>query len=344
MHRRLAGHGTHAVGIGRNPRHRLVYDYWMPETNLQRKLAENRPVIIDGGTGAELQRRGVPASRIVWVAEAALRQFDVLVSVHADFIRAGAEVVTANTFATNRFVLAARGLGGEFAAINRAAVEAARQAVTASGIPTAIAGSMSCLPPAFDTANYPDIATERRCYRELAETLADLGVDLIALEMMQDRHHAGLALDAASRTGLPVWLGMSCRLRPSDRALVGFDNDDVDFLECLHALMTLEPAVINLMHSSCNAIDHALPLLRREWGGPVGIYPEVGSFDPITRVRSVSQSPEALAARCVEWMGQGARILGGCCGATPEHIRAIRSRTDRLDEPDNLTKRSGHSP
>src|SRR5690606_32829557 len=118
-------------------------------------------ILIDGATGSELRSRGVRLDPIAWSGPAALAHFDTLIDIHADYIEAGADVVTTNTFATARFVLDAAGLGGEFAAINRASVEAARRARDRCGRPVLIAGSISCFPPGFDVAAYPPPDAER---------------------------------------------------------------------------------------------------------------------------------------------------------------------------------------
>ena len=114
--------------------------------------------MLDGGTGSELRRRGVRLDEAAWSGLASLTHYDVLREVHADYIAAGADVITTNTFGTTRFVLEAAGYGERFATINRRAVDAAREARDASGRDVAIAGSMSCLPPRFDVRAYPDEA------------------------------------------------------------------------------------------------------------------------------------------------------------------------------------------
>src|SRR5690349_13571952 len=100
-------------------------------------------LILDGGKGSELRRRGVPLSGTTWSALASLTHFELLRAIHADYIAAGADVITANTFAATRFVLEAAGHGDDFAAINARAVAAAREARDSSGRAVAIAGSIS---------------------------------------------------------------------------------------------------------------------------------------------------------------------------------------------------------
>ena len=186
------------------------------------KLERGGVLVLDGGTGTELRRRGMALGAAAWSALASLTHFDLLRTIHADYIAAGADVITTNTFATTRFVLEAAGHRDDFTRINARAVAAAREARDMSGREVAIAGSISCLPPRFDAHAYPDESTERSAYLELAETLAEAGVDLLVLEMMQETRHAPLACAAARAVGLPIWLGVSCRLGAGG-TLVGFD-------------------------------------------------------------------------------------------------------------------------
>ena len=85
--------------------------------SLQSEIAAGRTIVIDGGTGAELQRRGIPMDPVSWYARAAITHYAELVSVHTDFINAGAQIITANTFATHRYVLRAAGQEEEAAVV-----------------------------------------------------------------------------------------------------------------------------------------------------------------------------------------------------------------------------------
>jgi S-methylmethionine-dependent homocysteine/selenocysteine methylase len=291
----------------------------MTRSAWQQKLDDGGTLVLDGGTGTELRRRGMTLSGSAWSALASLTHFDLLRSIHADYIAAGADVITTNTFATVRFVLDAAGLAADFARINARSVGAAREARDLGGRNVAIAGSLSCLPPRFDVHAYPDERTERAAYLELAETLAEAGVDLLVLEMLQETRHAPLACEAARAVGLPVWLGVSCRLGAGG-ALVGFDFPLVPLGECLDALLPFAPAAVNVMHSPVAAIAPALREVRARWPGTLGAYPEIGDGTPHA---PHAVSPDGLRALAFGWMTDGARIVGGCCGTTPEHVRAL---------------------
>ena len=277
-------------------------------------LRGGRTLLLDGGTGTELRRRGAALDAVAWTGLVPLANYELLRNVHADYIAAGADVIRTSTFGTARFVLEAAGHGADFAAINQRAVAAAREARDAVGRSVAVAGSMSCLPPRFDPHAYPDETVENAAYRELADTLANAGVDLLIVET----HHAPLALAAARTTGLPVWLGVSCRIGAGD-ALVGFDFPLVPLAACLDALLPLAPDAVAVMHSPVPAVVPALGALRRRYRGPLGAYPEIGDGTSVG-----SATPAELSAAAEGWLDAGAQIVGGCCGTTPEHIRALR--------------------
>lgn len=287
-------------------------------------LQAGRVLVRDGGTGSELRRRGAPLDDRVFSALAGFEHPDLLTAIHLDYIAAGADVITTNTFGTSRFVLEAAGIGERFAAINRAAVAAAKDARRRSRSDVAIAASISCLPPRFDPDAYPDAATERAAYRELAELFAAEGVDLIALEMLQDDHHARLACDAARAVGLPFWLGVSCRLGPDGATPVAFDYPQMPLGRVLDALLPFEPAVVTVMHTPTNAVSRALAEVRERWRGFAGTYPEIESERECTVPRAEPLAPLDFAALASIWIGAGASVLGGCCGTTPEHIRALK--------------------
>jgi hypothetical protein len=157
--------------------------------DLKARLDRGEVVILDGATGTELQSRGVPMHGFAWSAAAIDTHPDVVRAVHEDNVRAGADVIIANTFSTARHVLEPAGLGDRVRALNERAVALAREAAedAAAGRPVAVAGSIS----SFRTRVTP-VEQLAASFREQAEVLAEAGVDLIALEMMGDVAHDGV--------------------------------------------------------------------------------------------------------------------------------------------------------
>jgi S-methylmethionine-dependent homocysteine/selenocysteine methylase len=301
--------------------------------NWRNALASGHRLVLDGGTGSELRRRGVTLSDICWSAAANVEHADLLEAIHGDYIRAGADIVTANTFATTRFVLAGAGLEGRFQEINASALGTARRTAFRSSRDVAVAASLSCLPPGFDRHAYPDSDAEYAAYCELADRFADCRVDLVLLEMMQDTKHTVRACRAVRSAGLPFWIGISCRLgqksRDGGQDLVAFDDPDCAFDAVLEALLPFDPEGFSIMHSPLDAIVPALERLRVSWAGAIGAYAEIPYADDPeqTTVHSTSPSDYARAAR--EWLDAGCVLVGGCCGTTPAHIEAVRREVDR---------------
>ena len=290
-------------------------------------LGAGSALVVDGATGTELRRRGFPMRADVWSALGALTHYELLRTIHFEHLEAGADVVTANTFATARFVLEDAGLGAEFEAINRRSLQAAKEARDLAGRNVAIAASLSCLPPSFDWGGYPDVATERSAYIELAELFAAEGADLITLEMMQDTEHAPLACAAARESGLPFSLGVSCRLRGAE--LVAFDFPGTRLADVLDALLPFGPDIVSIMHSPRAAVAPALALVRERWDGPIGAYPALPGNGAIENDLGDPAAPDELAGLASQWLAEGARLIGGCCGTTPAHVRALAAARDR---------------
>jgi S-methylmethionine-dependent homocysteine/selenocysteine methylase len=298
------------------------------QADWQRRLSRGDTLLLDGATGTELRRRGVTLSHTAWSGLASIAHYDLLRDIHLDYVEAGADVLTTNTFGTSRFVLAAAGHDADFATLNERAIAAAREARDAAGRDVAIAGAISCLPPGLDAHRYPSEAAERAAYRELADTLAAGGVDLLLLEMMQETRHAPLALEAARASGLPVWLGVSCRVGAGEE-LVGYDFPLVPLASCLDALLPLAPDAVAVMHSPLAAVGPALRVVRARHAGPLGVYPEIGDgSEPEPAV-----APAALAAASLDWIAAGASIVGGCCGTTPAHVRALKAAAGSAPRP-----------
>src|SRR5215475_7384600 len=149
------------------------------------RLAAGEVVILDGGTGSQLQAEGVPMDELAWSARANVTQPDAVRRVHEEFIGAGAQVIIANTYAASRASLEPAGLGGQVAEVNRAAMRAALDARAGTSQPVAVAGSMSSFTAAVMEAVPPGGTSSPILadFREQAQLLADAGADLIALEM-----------------------------------------------------------------------------------------------------------------------------------------------------------------
>jgi homocysteine S-methyltransferase len=269
-----------------------------------------------------------------WSARANLDQPDAVQRVHEEYIRAGADVIIANTFAANRTTLEPAGLGDKVAEVNRAAMRAAREAraAAAASRPVAVAGSISSFCPAVMDASplsqnpgavgYPSLDD----FREQAQLLAEAGADLIALEMIGGQDYGSTAVQAATETGLPVWLGLSPDRQPDGTLGTLPDlGDGGVFEELVRAIATPGLAAVNVMHARPDVTLDAIEIIRRHYAGPIGVYAETGEWTPPNWVFS-DMNPEEYLAQAITWASNGAQIIGGCCGTGPEHIALIAAR------------------
>lgn len=286
--------------------------------------------LLDGGTGTELQKRGVSMSPQAWCGLAALENIGVLEAIHRDYIAAGADIITANTYATSRVLLAQDGFGDRFEEINRASIQAVHKARDSCGRPgVLVAGSLShrgpiaagtARPESSAAAGLEDMA---RALRELALLLREEGCDLILLEMMYDPLRMPLVFSAAAESGLPVWAGFSAR-RGEGGKVLGFGPEaDIPFAEIISIVREWPVDAAGIMHTSADLVSDALQILRTAFAGPLLAYPDSGYFkSPHWQFEDVIE-PRVLRSFAESWVAQGVQVLGGCCGLSPEHIAAL---------------------
>ena len=311
---------------------------------LDNKLSNKEVIVLDGATGSEIARLGAEMNSSAWCGVANKTHPDIVREVHEEYIRAGADVVTANTFSTSRHILASAGLADETVSINTRAVELAREAVhnVSPERPIAVAGSMSTMRAWIpgtvspDPRFLPTPEEESNNYQEVAHTLAKSGVDLILMEMMSDIDRSSLAISAAMETGLPVWIGTSCTL--SDDGSVSVWNqhseepatrlspdhlraEDKSYDTLIEAMLPFQPQVMGVMHSTLETTNAGLQTLYEHWQGPIMAYPETSS--EVRKGISEQVEPSSFASHCHDWVDSGVQIIGGCCGTTIEHIRTM---------------------
>lgn len=265
-----------------------------------------------------------------WCGPAALDHASVLEEIHRDYIAAGADIITANTYAASRLMLGPAGYGNRVEEINRVAIDAARRARASSGRDDVlIAGSLSHMSPViggtgqYDLSRVPSQGEMRDAFGELARLLRDEGCDLILLEMMYRPERLQPTFQAATETGLPVWAGFSAR-RGADGQLLSYVPDaDIPFAELIQVLDDFSVAAAGVMHTPSNLIGDAIAVLRGAFSGPLLAYPDSGYFKmPQWQFEDVIQ-PDELFRFASEWVETGVQIVGGCCGLSPQHIAAL---------------------
>ncbi|KTG16173.1 hypothetical protein AUR63_04880 [Guyparkeria sp. XI15] len=292
-------------------------------------LREGEVRLLDGATGTELEKRGVPMSTNAWCGRASLDHVETLEAIHRDYIEAGADIITANTYSSSRALLALDGLGDRFEEVNRASVRAALWARERCGRPEVmVAGSLSHRGPIATGSARPNsgaisLGQMAEAVREQALLLRDEGCDLLLLEMMYDPERMPLIFEAAAETGLPVWAGFSAR-RNEAGELLGFGpGEDIPFADIVSILDNWQIDAAGIMHTPSNLIADGLEILRSRFDGPLMAYPDSGYFtSPHWQFEDVI-APRELRRYAEGWVEQGAQIIGGCCGLSPEHIAAL---------------------
>jgi S-methylmethionine-dependent homocysteine/selenocysteine methylase len=292
---------------------------------IEEKLQAGQIIILDGGTGTDIQRRGVPMNSDTWSAEANITHPEIVRAVHEDYIAAGADIVIANTFATSALLFNHLGRDDELPRIDAAAVAAAKQA-SQDRVP--VAGSFSTMRPVVKGSDRTSRQREwakkdaKDLFKRKADSLVAADVDFIMMEMMRDLDYSLWATEAAVATGLPVWIGIGVEADANGR-LKGFGREDFAFEDIIRPLMETGATVLCIMHSSPNDTTAAIPVAQAKWKGPLGAYPESGYFTmPNWKFVDIIPVP-AFVELAKAWAERGVTILGGCCGIGPDHIKAL---------------------
>lgn len=286
-----------------------------------------RVLLLDGATGTELERRGVPTPAPLWSAAALFNQPHVVAAIHRDYAAAGAEIIVANTFRSNVRALRAAGRLSRGAELARLAVQLARQAVAEPdqalpdhrpGTGRFVAASVGPVEDCYSPELVPDEATLDGEHAELLGWLKAAGPDLIWIETMNTVREARAAARAAAAGGLPF---VVCFVLREDGALLSGEPLD----EAVPAVEPFGPLAVGLNCIPPRALATHLPRLRKLTDLALVAYAHINNAEPLpgwSYAQHVGPTEYAACAR--EWVELGAAIVGGCCGTTPAHIRALR--------------------
>ena len=285
-------------------------------TDWLERLRAGPALLLDGATGTELERRGAESTLPLWSAHALLHDPALVGRIHADYVEAGAELLTANTFRTQRRTLERGGVGEQAPALTARAVALARAAAAGGDRPVHVLGSAPPLEDCFRPDLVPDDDSLAFEHGEHAANLSAAGVDAILVETMNTIREALAALRAARATKLPTLVSFVCWDGP--RLLSG------ELLrEAVAAVRAEQPTALLANCLPPSNVAACLAVLA-ESGLPFGVYANLGApLDERGRERSEDCAPERFAAHAASWLAAGATLVGGCCGTTPAHIRGI---------------------
>ncbi len=301
------------------------------------RLDAGEIIIMDGGTGTEIHRRGASFDPKTWTGSAMLDYPDLVREIHEDYLRAGADIITANSFSASPTFLKQGGLGHRIEEINKLAVQVAREAIVnaAPDREVLLVGSMATINPMGDPQDPVTYEAALEDYREQAGYLAEAGADVIAAEMIVRITDAKAAVTAATELGLPAWVGFSSVVRPEDEQMLGYHGRaGVDTLkEAVEAVEPLGVSMFHTMHSRPEDTAPAYIEIKEVTNLPVGAYSHTikdrtanEEFDEGYTDRIIEQNPttETFLGFAREWAALGAQVIGGCCGTTPDYIKALK--------------------
>jgi methionine synthase I (cobalamin-dependent) len=284
------------------------------------KLLSAGPVTTDGAWGTQLQQRGLPigACPDAWnLAEPAKVE-----EVARAYVDAGSQVILTNTFGGNRFILARHNLADKAAEINRAGVDISRRAAAGRAVVFASVG------PSGVMLMMGEVSEDKlkAAFAEQVQAIAQAGADGIVIETMADPAETTLAVAAARETGLPI---VACMTFDSgaklDRTMMGTTPE-----QAAEKLVAAGADVIgsNCGHGIIGLID-VCRRLRAATDLPLWIKANAGLPQMVAGQTVYSQTAAEFADHVPELVEAGASFIGGCCGTTPEFIRAVAAKLKR---------------
>ena len=319
------------------------------------KFKSNSKIFLDGGNGSEIANLGgemTPA----FSALATISAPEIVRQVHENFMDAGCDLITANTFSTTRHNMNSINRGDETKEFIVRSVEIAKKAIKNKGKENivGIAGSMSNFFSLKENEFVPDpkylpsFREEEINYKEAAKILKEEGVDVLILEMILDIDHSKILLNSALETGLPVWVGLSCCISKFDNNVIGrnfraekeksliydesiykeqpkfIPDDKIVFLDdIIKSLTNMGGDVYGIMHTWFQDSYGGFKIIKNHWTGPMMYYPEIHKFDTSTHEAIATCNEDEFANSCLEFIDDQIQIIGGCCGVSDNHLKKL---------------------
>lgn len=285
--------------------------------------------VLDGGMGQELVRRSGKDPSPLWSAQVMLEAPEIVEQLHIDFIKAGASVITLNTYSATPERLEAHSSADLFDPIQKAAGDVAKSAIAKAGVADVkIAG---CLPPLV-ASYHPELTPEKEIAVETYKRIAhaqDACVDFFMCETMASVAETEYALEAASTFGKPVWTALTLDDK-NPNCLRGGEP----WQDAVRRAQELGAAAVLLNCSRPETISQVWAEFSELCKVPFGAYANgftsVTDLKPGGTVDSLETrndlGPEAYAAFAEEWVGKGATLIGGCCEVGPAHIALLAEK------------------
>ncbi len=275
------------------------------------------PVLCDGAMGSLLYANGIFINRSY--DELNLSQPDMIRGIHHDYLQAGAEIIETNTFGANAFRLGRHSLADKVRDINHAGVRLAREA--AKSFDVWVAGSVGPLGTRIEPLGKTSFQEAREAFRQQIGALAEAGVDLLILETfgyLEEIHQAMLAAKEIAPS-LPLVAQVT----------IDEDGNCLDGSDPQTFVSKLEEWGADVIGCNCSvgpvAMLDAMEKVRAATSLPLAAQPNAGIPRSVDGRNIYLCSPEYMASYARKFVAAGVRLVGGCCGTTPEHIRVMKS-------------------
>jgi 5-methyltetrahydrofolate--homocysteine methyltransferase len=287
-----------------------------------------RVLICDGAMGTMLYGKGIFLNRSF--DELNLTQPDLVGEIHQAYVRAGADVLETNTFGANRLKLAPFGLGDRLREINAAGVRIARRAFEQAGRDGYVIGDVGPFGGLMEP--YGDFTEDqvRAAFTEQAKALVDAGADAIIIETQTGLEELGIGIEAAKEAGAACIIGSMAYDVTLDgstfRTMMGVDPE-----RAAEFMMEQGADVVALNCGTRMDMERARDAVERYKSAtdlPVMAQPNAGQPKLVNMKVVYDETPEQMVKGVQPLLEAGANIVGGCCGSTPDHIRAFRGALD----------------
>ena len=295
---------------------------------IKQRLENNDIIILDGAIGAELEKKGAKMHKDLWCGTCSVESPDLVKKVHEEYILAGADIITTNTYATTPIAMKQYGFDNQISEFNKKSVQRAKEAVENTNKDVAIAGSVST----FGSLYKYGLEAMKPGFKEQLNILSNEGVDLIILEAMSSQADiVETIIECSSQTKLPVWLSISCVINDNtNKVMLGY-NDTVDtdtnvyedFETSMDNFSKIHQGPILIAHSDIEVTGQAIKIAKKKFNGVLGAYPNRGHYEKPHWKFVDNITPSEYLEKAKSWVGNGTQIIGGCCGVGVEEIKAI---------------------
>lgn len=291
-------------------------------------LIQKKIVVLDGATGSNLQKRGMPVGVCPeqWIVE----NPNVMKELQMDYIAAGTDILYAPTFGCNRIKLAEYGLSDQIVEMNQKLISISKNAVAEAKAdrPVYVAGNLTMTGEQLYPIGTLEFEELVEIYKEQIGILADVGVDLLVVETMMSLQECRAAVIAAKEVcELPVMVTLS--FNEDERTLYGTDAETA-----MIVLQNLGADAVGLNCSTGPDKMHSMIAdMKRVANVPIVVKPNAGLPELIDGETVFNMEPQQFAMEMAALLAHGVSVVGGCCGTTPEHIRVLAEQVKNMTPP-----------